>query len=175
MHAFIIIVICIFVAVVYGIAHDQITARVCVEYFTIGHPPIFQTEDPTLLAIGWGIVATWWVGLLLGIPLAIAARAGNPPKRSIESLVRPIAILLAVMAGAALGAGTAGWTLASQGNVSLFGPIARSIPASRHVPYLADLWAHSASYLIGFLGGIVLIIHVWYSRRAPQRPGVIRT
>ena len=26
-------------AIVYGILHDQITARVCVEYFTIGHGP----------------------------------------------------------------------------------------------------------------------------------------
>ena len=57
---------CIVAAVLYGIIHDQVTARVCVEYFTIGHPPIFGTDNPTLLRIGWGIVATWWVGLLFG-------------------------------------------------------------------------------------------------------------
>jgi hypothetical protein len=28
---------------------------VCVEYFTIGHQPIFHTDDPTLLAFGWGV------------------------------------------------------------------------------------------------------------------------
>lgn len=38
----------------YGIAHDQVTACVCVEYFTVGHPPVFSTDDPTLLGIGWG-------------------------------------------------------------------------------------------------------------------------
>src|SRR5438105_3328307 len=27
-------------AVAYGIVQDQVTARVCVEYFTIGHPPV---------------------------------------------------------------------------------------------------------------------------------------
>ena len=44
-------ILCIAVAVVYGILHDQVTARVCVEYFTIGHPPMFPTNSPTLL--GW--------------------------------------------------------------------------------------------------------------------------
>ena len=44
-------------AVAYGIAHDNVTARVCVEYFTIGHVPIFGTENPTLLALGWGVLA----------------------------------------------------------------------------------------------------------------------
>ena len=48
----------IIAAVLYGIAHDQITARICVEYFTIGHPPIFGTDDATLLGLGWGIFAT---------------------------------------------------------------------------------------------------------------------
>jgi hypothetical protein len=54
-----IILLCIVAAIVYGILHDQVTARVCVEYFTIGHPPIFHTDDPTLLALGWGVIATW--------------------------------------------------------------------------------------------------------------------
>jgi hypothetical protein len=62
--------------VVYGIVHDQVTARICVECFTVFHPPVFQTNDPTLLAFGWGTIATWWVGVLLGIPLATATRLG---------------------------------------------------------------------------------------------------
>ena len=49
-----IVLLCIAAAVVYGILHDQVTARVCVEYFTIGHPPVFNTDSPTLLALGWG-------------------------------------------------------------------------------------------------------------------------
>src|SRR5215475_1832807 len=102
MQALAIIALCIVSAVVYGILHNQVTARVCVEYFTIGHPPIFGTDDPTLLALGWGVIATWWVGLLLGVPLAVVAQAGDRPKRSVGSLVRPLAWLLAVMAVSAL-------------------------------------------------------------------------
>jgi len=159
-----IVLVCVLAAVLYGIAHDQVTARVCVEYFTIGHPPVFDTEDPTLLGIGWGIIATWWVGVLLGVPLAVAARAGSRPRRSVDSLVRPIARLLAVMAASALVAGVAGWLLARSGVVVLLGPIARRLPPDRHVPFIAALWAHSTSYLVGFVGGMTLIVLVWRSR-----------
>jgi hypothetical protein len=100
-----IVLLCVAAAVTYGIVHDQITARVCVEYFTIGHPPMIGTEDPTLLGLGWGIIATWWVGALLGVPLAIVARAGSRPKRSAASLVRPLLWLMAVAAATALLAG----------------------------------------------------------------------
>ena len=151
-------------AIAYGIAHDQITVRICLEYFTIGHPPVFPTRNPTLLAIGWGIIATWWVGVLLGVPLAIVARAGSRPKRTVGTLVRPVVWLLAVMAVFATIAGLTGWFFASRGMVVLVGPIAEELPADRHVPFLIDLWAHSASYLVGLVGGIVVLIRVWRSR-----------
>jgi hypothetical protein len=166
-----IILMCIVAAICYGIAHDQVTARVCVEYFTVGHPPVFGTDDPTLLGIGWGIIATWWVGLLLGVPLAIVARAGSRPKRSVLSLFRPLVWLLAVMAVCALVAGITGWLLASNGAVFLVGPIARELPTERHVPFLADLWAHSASYFVGLVGGIVVMVLVWRSRGQAARAG----
>jgi hypothetical protein len=159
-----IVLISIVAAMLYGIVHDQVTARVCVEYFTIGHPPVFETDDPTYLGAGWGIIATWWLGLLLGVPLAIAARAGSWPKRSASSLVRPVACLLVVVAVCALAAGITGWLLARSGTVFLVGPIAQKLPPDRHVPFLADLWAHSASYLVGSVGGIVLMALVWRSR-----------
>ena len=112
-----IVLMCMVAAVCYGIVHDQVTARVCVEYFTVGHPPGFGTDDPTLLGIRWGIIATWWVGLLLGVPLAFIARAGSRPKRSVGSLVRPVTCLLMVMAVCASTAGVVGWLLASSGAV----------------------------------------------------------
>lgn len=159
-----IVLMCVVAAVCYGILHDQVTARVCVEYFTIGHPPIFGTDDPTLLGVGWGIIATWWMGVLLGVPLAIVARIGSRPKRSASSLIRPIGLLLVVMAVCAAVAGVIGWGLASRGAVFLMGPIAHELPPDRHVPFLADLWAHLASYVIGLIGGIVVIALVWRTR-----------
>jgi hypothetical protein len=166
-----IVVLCIGAAITYGIVHDQVTARVCVEYFTIGHYPVFNTTDPTLLGIGWGIIATWWVGLLLGIPLAFVARAGERPKRSPNSLVRPVGVVLIVMGVASLIAGLVGWLLARLGWVMLVGPLADSVPTDKQVPFIADLWAHSASYLAGIIGGLVLMNRVWQSRKLRELEG----
>ena len=164
MQALHVILMSIAAAVIYGVLHDQITARICVEYFTIGHPPVFGTDDPTLLGLGWGVIATWWAGVLIGIPLAIAARVGSRPKRSAGTLVRPVAMLLLAMAVCACLAGIVGWLLARNGAVLLVGSIAEEVPLDRHVPFLVDLWAHSASYLSGFVGGLILAVHVWRSR-----------
>ena len=83
-----IILLCILAAVVYGILHDQVTARVCVEYFTIGHPPVFYTDDPTLLAFGWGVIATWWTGAdLLAVPAVLVSRLGSWPKFNAADLI----------------------------------------------------------------------------------------
>ena len=50
MQALAIILLCTASAVAYGILHNNVTARVCVEYFTIGHPALFDTDAPALLA-----------------------------------------------------------------------------------------------------------------------------
>lgn len=165
MRALKIVVLSTLAAILYGILHDQVTARVCLEYFTIGHPPIFPTRSPTLLAIGWGIIATWWVGLPLGCALALAARAGGSrPKLEAHELVRPIGVLLLCMFALALVAGLSGAFLASRGQVWLVEPLKTAVPADRQVAFLADLWAHTASYLGGLVGGIGLAIWTWKKR-----------
>lgn len=156
---------CTLAAIFYGIVHDQITARICVEYFTIGHEPIFGTDNPTILALGWGFMATWWMGFGLGVPAAFACRAGNSrPKLPARRVLHPIFKLLGFMAFCAAVAGLIGFLLASAGLIHLYGPISREIPASRHIAFLTDLWAHNASYLSGFLGGVYLIGAFWRLR-----------
>lgn len=160
-----IIALCIVAAIVYGILHDQVTARVCVEYFTIGHPSIFHTESPTLLAFGWGVIATWWMGLILSFPAMLASRLGSWPRFDAVDLVRPIVCLLIVMACASLLAGTVGYFVAKEGGVQLIGWLATQVPAQKHVAFLADLWAHLAAYGVGFFGGFVLSGWVVVRRR----------
>jgi len=66
--------------------------------------------------------------------------------------------------------GLVGYFLASNGLIALVGPIFEKVPAEMHVPYLVDLWAHTASYLSGFVGGIVLSFKVWRSRFESKKP-----
>src|SRR5262249_30608452 len=109
-----IILLCVAAAVLYGVCQDQITARVCVEYFTVGHPPVFGgITDPTLLALSWGVIATWWVGLMLGVPAAVLSRVGSRPKLDWRDLRRPICVLFVVIAITAVVAGGFGYLTAN--------------------------------------------------------------
>jgi hypothetical protein len=151
-------------AIGYGILHDLVTAHLCVEYFTIAHPPVFPTESPILLALGWGVIATWWVGLALGIGLASAARFGHLPKMGLAEVRRPIVILLLVSAAAASVAGAIGALLVSSGVTPMIGEWAVMIPSERHVAFSAAAWAHGASYGVGGLGDLVVIIRTFRGR-----------
>jgi hypothetical protein len=96
------------------------------------------------------------VGLMLGIPLALAARVGPWPKVAARQLVRPLAIMLMIVGALATAAGLVGHAAAARRWVWLLEPLASRIPPDRHVSLITDLWAHLASYAGGFLGGIVL-------------------
>jgi hypothetical protein len=43
--------------------------------------------------------------------------------------------------------------------------MASLVPEAMHARFLADLWAHTASYAIGFFGGLFVIARVLWSRR----------
>jgi hypothetical protein len=173
MEAVKIIALSVGAAILYGILQDQVTARVCVEYFSIGHPPVFATDDPTLLAFGWGVLATWWVGLGLGIPLALIARSRSRPKMTARSLIRPIAILMACVGVVAFVAGIAGYFAAKTGSVWLEDPLASRVPADKHIAFLADGFAHAAAYASGFFGAVVVWVWVWMRRRSlGHQPGI---
>jgi len=158
-----IILFSIAAGIIYGVIHDQITARVCIEYFTVFHPKVIESNSPTLLAFAWGVIATWWAGAFLGTLLAIAARAGSRPTLKASVLIPPITTLLGVMALSALLAGCSGYLLSRGGVISPSGWLL--LPAARYPFFMADLWAHSASYGSSFLGGIALFI-LTYRRRS---------
>lgn len=145
-------------AILYGEIHDQITAHVCAEYFTIGHPRIIASEDPTMLALVWGVVATWWAGVIIGIPVAVAARVGPWPKFGVKKLVPGIAILLVVMGICATGAGL--FAARQTGDIlTREAPeFAAAIAPERHHLFMADWAAHTTSYAVGFFGGIAVAV-----------------
>lgn len=173
-----IVVMCIIAAVLYGIVHDQFTARICLEYFTIFHPPIFHTQSPTLLGIGWGIVATWWVGAFFSVPMTFAARAGSRPPLRASELRRPIAMLLVLMAVSAIIFGIIGYVLARTGVLSTDWLTFFTSRSSRW-RFMADWWAHNASYASAFIGSTVVCVMTYRRRLRMQvvdkNPSAIRS
>ncbi|MGA2219036.1 MAG: hypothetical protein ABSG51_13160 [Terracidiphilus sp.] len=150
---------CILASVVYGIVHDQFTARICIEYFTVFHPPVFATQSPTLLGIRWGIIATWWAGAIIGLLLSTAARSGRRNRLTALQLVPWVVRLLIFMAICASVFGTIGYFWGSM--PPGFSGI---LPHELDRRFLADWWAHTASYASGFVGGLTLCVMVIIKR-----------
>lgn len=167
-NALAIIILCTLSATAYGIIHDQITVRICLEYFTIFHPPIFGWQPETMLAILWGFTATWWVGAFLGILLASAACIGKAPMRRASSFIVPLLKLLLLMSVCAAIAGTTGYLLTETHTVPLDAIFANRLQPSMYSRFVADAYAHNTSYLVGIFGGCVIIVNTWKSRQKSE-------
>ena len=161
-----IIAMCIGACVVYGVLHDQVTARIAIEHFTVLHPKVVESTDPTVLALVWGVIATWWVGLFGGLLLALAARAGGRPKRAAATLLRPVALALVLTASCAAIGGFVGRALTGNGHLALLEPVRSKVPAERHLDVLTVIVVHNVSYVVGALAFVGLAVLVWRSRRA---------
>ena len=160
-----IVVLCVAAAVAYGVVHDQITVRVCVEYFSRTQPHLIDSESPTLLAFAWGVVATWWVGLGLGILIALAARIGTWPTVDSRDIVKPVLLLLATMGTLATLAGFSGFHLSHDGLISLPPGVEGVLPIETHHRWMGVLYAHNASHDVGFIGGLTLAVLTIMTRR----------
>jgi hypothetical protein len=155
-------------AIGYGVVHDQITIRVCPEYFTVAHPHIFNTGSLTLIALGWGVVATWWAGLAAGIALALAARVGSPEKLTWRRLVRPALVLLLVMGVCATLAGFTGHWMAATGKISSVQAWGSMLPAEEQAAFMADVFTHAISYLVGGVGSLIIALAIAWQRYAAR-------
>jgi hypothetical protein len=156
-------------AIAFGIAHDLVTANICVEYFTIGHPKVIESQNPIFLALVWGILATWWVGAILGILLSIFNSVGKAPQVSFLIIKRYVITLLLILPFTSLLAGLIGYILALSGAIHFIGELARDVSIKKQPAFLAVGWAHMSSYIVGFVGGIVICMKVWMQRTRPNR------
>ncbi|MBE7212099.1 MAG: hypothetical protein INR65_13845 [Gluconacetobacter diazotrophicus] len=163
-----IILLCVLAACGYGIAHDQITVRVCAEYLSVAHPPLFPTRSPTLLALCWGVAATWFVGLAFGAVLATVAHAGSLPPEPAARLRRPVLALLTVMGLSALAAGVAGYGLTRAGLLPVPVAVGRMVPDGKQARFMAVWFAHLTSYLVGIGGGTFVCFRLWKTRGRPR-------
>jgi len=162
MQAVLILGVTVVGAVAYGVAHDLITAHVCVEYFSVAHPPIVRSDYPAVYAVVWGVVATWWVGLPLGIMNALACRLGAVNKWSASRYVRTLIRFLIGLLAISSTLGLIGLVMFWIGAVPMPTRYITSIP--NHAGFMYDVWSHLASYGFGILGGLVVHYYIIWSR-----------
>ena len=164
-----IVCLSVIAVVLYGVLHGQITARLCIEYFTVAHTPIVASTEPGVVGLFWGIFATWWVGIPLGCGLA-AACCLRPIQTMPPAVILPLLRLLCLMGLCAFLGGLAGYGGFRMGWLQVPEELADCIPAERHVWLVVDSLAHLASYVAGFLGGFVLILLAALGHFATELP-----
>jgi hypothetical protein len=99
-HAVRFIVTVVVLTCLFGIALDLVTAYVWVDYFTVHHPKVLESKSPILMAIVWGIGASWWFGAIAAAILWwFNRRRPNPLPAGtlIRWTVRALAVLWLVM------------------------------------------------------------------------------
>ncbi len=60
-----------FGVIIFSILHDLITANICLEYFTKAHVKVISSENPFILALFWGVFASWWLALPIAFSIAM--------------------------------------------------------------------------------------------------------
>ncbi len=159
-----IILLCMAAAMLFGVVHNQFSARISTEYFTLGHRKLISSTSPTLMGIAWGIHPNWWVGMSLGVLLSVAGRAGKWPRRNARSLIKPLLFLFLASAIGSATAGILGHHLANTGVLDLYEPLYSEVPPEAHAAYIAALWMHTASYTVAAMGSFITALFVFTGR-----------
>lgn len=129
----------------FGVFHDLVTANICVAYFTIEHPKVIESQNPIFNSVG------------------------KAPQVSFLIIKRYITTLLLILPFTSLLAGLIGYMLALSGAIHFIGELARDVSIKKQPVFLAIGWAHMSSYIVGFVGGIVICMKVWMQRTRPNR------
>lgn len=179
--------LCILNACIFGIINDQITVRICFEYFSEGfHKEMIKgtwvgeflgryPDSPTIWGATWGIIATWWVGAILGVILSVSSRMRSWPRLSSKNLAFPVfacisllgltVLLLALLEhnfGEKIPADQLAQRLARYGfHIKDYTPAIHEKMARN---YLLCAFIHEMDYLIGFLYGLATVLWSLYKR-----------
>ncbi len=152
-------------ACVLGICMDMVTANVAVAYFLPDHhPKVVESENPWVLALVWGIGASWWFGAIAGVVVAtINHRREHPllPRRILKWALVACVVLWVLMIAVVFGV------------IS----VANTIPVEERRPtfesdrnLVAVAVAHQLEYLLGAIAMLVIGIMTWRAKAATTAP-----
>lgn len=157
------------IAGAYGMIHDQISYSISQEYFTrfkfhqFGIP--WAEQSPRRGAALVGFMATWWMGVLVGLPLGLFSFRFPTP----TMLARQLAIAFVIVISVALLTGLLGLGFATiivnQNSIDDYQRFVRP-DVQDPIQFVRVGFMHNASYLGGLLG---LIAGIIYLRRPPRQ------
>lgn len=155
---------CIGLACLLGICLDLVTAHVAVEYFSVHHPKIVDSENPRVLALVWGVAAAWWAGAIAGVVIAtINHRRSEPlaPKRILKwGAIACAALWLVMMA-----------VLAAVIAITTMIPLEERRPTFEHDRRLvAVAVTHQFEYLLAAIAMVIIAVMVIRAKPKPARP-----
>jgi hypothetical protein len=137
-----------------GLAIDLITANVAVEYFTVHHPKVIDSNSPWVMALYWGIAASWWCGLLIA-PLLWWVNVKRPVplgrNRVLGMVAKSMIVIWAVMMSILIGVYLLGGLVPME---------RRSFSFESDRRLMAVAVAHMTEYALAALVAIVLAIRI---------------
>lgn len=147
-----------------GICVDLVTANVAVEYFSVHHPRIVDTEQPWLLAIVWGVGASWWFGAIGGALVGAVNHRRQQPLPPARILAW-VAIACSVL-----------WLIMIAIVIAIF-VFAGTIPVEQRRPtfesdrrLMAVALAHQFEYVFGGVALLILLFKTWKATSGADGP-----
>lgn len=154
---------CTLLSCVAGIAMDMVTAHVAVEYFTIHHPKVVESTSPIVMALVWGIGASWWFGAICGGVLAVVNQRRSFPlsvaavrSRMIAACAVLWAVLMSILASVYVLLGLA--------------PLKRTPTFDHDRRLMAVAVTHMTEYVLGAVALVVVASLVWRAKASGERP-----
>lgn len=155
---------CILLACLLGIALDLVTAHVAVEYFTKYHPHVVDSDSPLVMALVWGVGASWWFGLIAGMILGITNYFLRPPmavRRVLAAVGRTCVALWSTMMLLLI----AFYLL---GNLVPMDKRGEDFEFNRRI--MAVALTHAGEYVLGGIAVLVVALRLRYLSKRSLRP-----
>ena len=152
----------------YGMAHDQVSYTVSPDYFHYLKFDQFRIGEhfrnrAGVAFVGWN--ATWWMGLLVGPPLALVGLILPGPRVYTMSVCKAFALAIATAAAT----GLLGLLIAIPSNMmNLFPAFRFPEGVTRHEAFLEVGVMHAAGYLggaVGLIVGIAYLVRTGFKHR----------
>lgn len=151
--------------IVYGLLFGLVAGALCPAYFTIDSVPESIGGLPAPLSGALVFLRlSWWIGMLVGVSIAVSARCRRVARLDVTPYVRPSLMFVAFTGVVAAGTGLVTYAAARRGIVSVPHEIASRLTLHDAQVYVG---IHSAQLVSIFLPwiGLAMVLSTWICLR----------